>query len=184
MDTSDGLFEPPADRLGRRLHAAVFDPLPTSVGRACDTPQVAAALRPLLARGWRPAQLSARIGALPDSGGDPVPAVLAFLELLLERSSPQQEHRHQQRERERERAAQAARAPVPATDAQRQHWVAQARRALGMMDRPRPLLSPATARGCACCPGQGTFFVTRQVRLCESCVQLLSSGQARLAVSA
>lgn len=182
--TSDGLFEPPADRLGRRLHGAVFDPLPSALGRACDTPEVAAAVRPLLARGWRPAQLSARLGALPDPPGDPVPAVVAFLGQLLERTSPQEAFDRERAERERERAEQAERAPVPASDAERERWVAQARRSLGMTGRPRPVPALPRARACASCPGEGSFFVTKEVRLCGACVQLLQSGRARLAVSA
>ena len=39
---ADTLFEPPADRLGARLHEEVFGALPVSVGRALDVPQVEA----------------------------------------------------------------------------------------------------------------------------------------------
>lgn len=181
MDTTDGLFEAPAARLGRRLHDAVFDPLPAAFARACDVPEVAAAVRPLLARGWRPAQLSARLGALPEPPGDPVPAVVAFLGQLLERSSPQEAFDREQAERA---ARPAPDGPPPATDAERERWVAQARRSLGLPQRPRAVAPLRTERSCASCSGEATFFVTREVRLCEACVSLLSSGRARLAVSA
>lgn len=182
--TDTALFEEPQDRLSRRLHEALFGPLPASLGRACDVPEVAAAVRPLLLRGWRPAQLSARIGALPDPPGDPVPAVVAFLGQLLERSSPQEAADRERAERARQQAALTAAQPTPASDDERARWVAQARRSLGLPPRPRPVPTATSTRHCASCSGDGTYFVTRDVRLCGACVELLSSGRARLGVSA
>ena len=178
------LFDPPAGRLGRRLHDEVFGALPSLTARALDDAQVAAAVRPLLERGWRPAQLAARVGALP-AAEDPVAAVTAFLEQLLARDCPQQEW-------ERERAARADAAathqsgPPPASAEVRAHWVAEARRALGVpAHAPRRRPEPARpAPVCSSCGGEGAFFVTREVRLCADCVALLSSGRAHLAVSA
>ena len=33
---------------------------------------------------------------------------------------------------------------------------------------------------CALCEGESTYFVTKQVRLCEGCVVLLETGAVRL----
>lgn len=174
----DPLFDPPAGRLPPALHQQVFGSLPTLVGRALDRPEVACAVRPLLERGWRPAHIAARVGALPASD-DPVPAVVAFLDALLERSSPL-ERWHRDR---------AAAVPalddghVPAAPEARAQHVAQARKALGLR-APTHRASPAPPRPvCAACRGAGAFFVTRQVRLCAGCVALLSSGRATLAVT-
>ena len=177
------LFDPPRDRLGVRLHEQVFGALPASTARALDVPEVAAAVRRLLERGWRPAQLAARVGALP-AAPDPVPAVTAFLEQLLDRDSPSTAWAREQAERDRERAE---RRPAPgdvASEAARAHWVAEARRTLGLPARPRPVPAPRQAPPCSSCSGDGEFFVTRQVRLCGHCVELLASGRARLAPSA
>lgn len=177
----DPLFDPPEDLLGRRLHTEVFGSLPALLARELDAREVAAAVRPLLARGWRPAQLGARVGALP-SPADPVPAVVAFLQELLARRSPQEAW--QQDRADRAAAAEHADGPPPASDEVRAHWVAEARRALGAAARPRPQQPAPPAPTCSSCTGEGAFFVTRTVRLCTVCVELLESGRARLAVSA
>jgi len=179
----DPLFEAPRDRLGRRLHDEVFGALPALLGKALDVAEVAAAVRPLLAQGWRPAQLGARVGALPEPS-DPVPAVVAFLEQLLERDSPEQAWQRERAERAGVQAAAADPEHVVASDEARAHWVAQARRALGVPAPGRRPPPPRTAPVCAACRGEGAFFVTRQVRLCRACVELLSSGRAHVAVSA
>ena len=180
------LFEAPGGRLGRRTHEAVFGLLPASTAHALDDPAVAAAVRPLLDRGWRPAQLAARVGALPPAG-DPaaaVAAVTAFLGQLLERDSPQQARDRERAQRARAAAERASSAPAPASEEAKAHWVAQARRSLGLPPRAVAPAVAAPVRACASCPGEGTFFVTRQVRLCGACVELLGSGRARLAVGA
>ena len=179
----DPLFDPPRDRLGRRLHDEVFGALPALLGRALDVPEVAAAVRPLLARGWRPAQLGARVGALPEPS-DPVPAVVAFLEQLLERECPEQAWQRERAERARAHAASTDPGHVVASDEARAHWVAEARRALGVPAPGRRPPTPRAAPVCAACCGEGAFFVTREVRLCRSCVEMLGSGRAHLAVSA
>ena len=177
------LFDAPAARLGRRTHEAVFGLLPASTAAALDDPAVAAAVRPLLERGWRPAQLAARVGALPASG-DPVGAVVAFLAQLLERDTPQQAWERERAARADAAAVRAAQTPPPASDEVRAHWVAHARRSLGLPPRAVAPAAAAPARACASCPGEGTFFVTREVRLCGACVALLGSGRAHLAVGA
>ena len=177
----DPLFDPPPDLLGRRLHAEVFGNLPALLARELDVREVAAAVRPLLARGWRPAQLGARVGALP-APADPVPAVVAFLEELLARRSPQESWQQDRAERAAARAEPDG--PPPASDEVRAHWVAEARRVLGTVARPHPQQPARPAPTCSSCAGEGAFFVTRTVRLCTACVELLDSGRARLAVGA
>lgn len=176
------LFDPPRDRLGARLHEQVFGALPSSTARALDVAEVAAAVRPLLERGWRPAQLAARVGALP-APSDPVPAVIAFLEQLLARSSPQEAWEAERAARDAERARERESAVQVASEASRAHWVAEARRTLGLPSRPRPVPARRAIPTCASCPGEGEFFVTRQVRLCGGCVALLASGRASLATA-
>ena len=181
----DPLFDRPVDRprerLRARLHEEVFGGLPALTARALDDPAVAGAVRPLLERGWRPAQLGARVGALPVSG-DPLPAVVAFLEQLLERESPQHAWERERAERE-QRSAEAEPHRV-ASEQERAHWVAQARRSLGMPPLARPEPAPEPARRCASCSAEAAYFVTRTVRLCAACVAALESGRARLAVGA
>lgn len=178
----DPLFDPPTDRLARALHEQVFGALPTALARALDVPEVAHAVRPLLTGGWRPAQLAARVGALPEPE-HPVPAVKAFLTELVQRASPEQAW---QRERsERARPSGHCDEHLPASDEVREHYVAQARRALGA--RPptaRPSADVRLGPVCASCGQQAGFFVTRQVRLCAGCVELLGTGRARLSVGA
>lgn len=175
------LFDQPADRLGQRLHDEVFGGLPRRLARTLDVPEVAAAVRPLLVRGWRPGQLATRVGALPEPR-DPVSALVAFLEQLLSGPSPREAWEAERAERAR--ADEAARGQPPASDEVRAHWVTQARQTLGMPARVRPVATPKPPPACSCCRGEGAFFVTREVRLCTACVDLLGSGRARLAVSA
>lgn len=176
------LFDVPADLLGPRMHAAVFGELSTMTARALDVPEVAAAVRPLLARGWRPAQLGARVGALPASD-DPAASAVALLESLLERSSPAETAARERAERLQRRTRDDDQ-PV-ASEESRARWVAEARRSLGRPAPPRARSVPGpSARPCASCGAEGGFFVTREVRLCAGCVELLGSGRARLAVGA
>ena len=182
-DSGRPLFDLPPDRLGARLHEEVFGALPSATARALDDVRVAAAVRPLLARRWRPAQLAARVGALPVSA-DPVAAVVAFLGQLLERDSPQQAWDGGRAARERERAEQDRRGTQAASEQVRAHWLAEARRSLGLPSRPRVVPVSRPPAVCATCGRTGEFFVTRQVRLCVACVELLGSGRARLAVDA
>lgn len=177
------LFDPPPDRLGARLHQEVFGVLPAATARALDVPEVAAAVRPLLAAGWRPAQLAARVGAVP-AAPDPLVAVVAFLIALQERDCPQRVWERERAERDRERAARDQQGRAAASDAARAHWAAEARRTLGLPARACPAPAARPAPVCSSCRGAGEFFVTRQVRLCSACVALLGSGRARLAASA
>lgn len=194
----DPLFDPPPDRLPRRLHAQVFGELPVLLARSLDVPEVAAVVRPLLAAGWRPPQLGARVGALPPSE-DPVAAVVAFLHGLGQRASPQVAWQHERAERARVavHVAEVIGAGSPEVDAgtgagqqkvaseqSRAHWIAEARRSLGLPARHRPVPPPRPAPRCASCRDEGSFFVTREVRLCAGCVSMLGTGRARVAVGA
>lgn len=180
------LFDPPAGRLTRAQHEDLFGHLPWRDAQALHVPEVAAVVRPLLARGWRPAQLAARVGALPATAGPDatLAAVVAFLQVLLERDSPAAEHAAAKQARDQERHdRQAGEQPV-ASDEVKAHWVAHARRSLGLPPRPRSVQAAPAAPVCASCPGEGSFFVTREVRLCGACVELLRTGRAHLALGA
>lgn len=175
------LFSVPADRLGQRLHTAVFGALPSATARALDVPGVAQVVRPLLDAGWRPAQLAARVGALP-AAGDPVHVVVEFLTRLRERDSPQQTWERERAARERTRADQA-RTDV-ASPAASASWAAQVRRDLGLRPRVRPEVAVRSTPPCSACQAPSQFFVTRQVRLCDGCVTRLAAGSVHLAESA
>lgn len=175
------LLDRPRARLGAQLHDEVFGAVPARTARALDDPDVAAAVRVLLDAGWRPAQIGARVGALP-AADDPTAPVLAFLRQLTQTESPQQAWQRQRAERR----------PSPdggdghrvASDEERAHWVAEARRSLGLAARRPDQPAPPVVRQCASCPGEGTYFVTRAVRLCGACVALLESGRGHLAAGA
>lgn len=173
------LFDTPRDKLGARLHSAVFGALPSATAHLLEDPDVAAAVRPLLARGWRPAQLAARVGALP-AAADPVVAVIGLLERLAQRSCPQQAWDLERADREREARERRQDGHVAASDQARAHGLAQARSALGRPSHPQRQPPARPAAMCASCHGPGEFFVTRQVRLCASCVELLRSGEVHL----
>lgn len=177
----DPLLDRPRARLGAALHDEVFGGLPALTGRALDDADVAAAVRVLLDAGWRPAQVGSRVGALP-AAPDPVTAVLALLRQLAEAESPQQAWERQRAERARLQAPDDGHRV--ATDEERARWVAEARRSLGMPPRRRAEPAPEPVRRCASCTGEGTYFVTRSVRLCGACVALLDSGRGRLAAGA
>ncbi len=158
------------------LAAAVSVDLPSEVVHALVGPEVEHAVQPLLAAGWRPAQLQARIGALPASG-DPRAAVLTLLQELSAKESPARRWAREraQRVRERDPAASGERA----TAAQRDHWIAVARRSLGAPARRAPAPPVRCVPPCASCGDAGTFFVRRGVRLCAGCVGRLETGEVR-----
>ena len=174
------LFDAPAGRLGARRHDEVFGALPSATARALDVPEVAALVRDLLAAGWRPGQLAARVGALP-AADDPLGPVLAFLQALLERDSPQRRWERERAERDRERASQRDQAHQAASEQSRSRWAAEARRALGLPPRVLPVAAPRPRASCAACGGTGQYFVTRDVRLCARCVEQLQTGTVALA---
>jgi hypothetical protein len=174
-------------RLAPGEHTAVFGGLTSRLAAELDTPEVAALVRPLLDRGWRPGQLADRVGSVP-AGGDPVREVGAFLAGLRDTPSPAAQWAAERSRREAEAATRVALAPEPASEESRRRWAREARRQL----RGRTASYDATAvrpaerarSACALCGADGTFFVTREVHLCEPCVEVLGSGRARLASSA
>lgn len=177
----DPLLDRPRARLGAALHDEVFGGLPALTARVLDEADVAAAVRVLLDAGWRPAQIGLRVGALP-AAPDPVASVLVLLRQLAEAESPQQVWQRQRAEQARPQATDDGHRV--ATDEERARWVAEARRSLGVPLRRRPEPAAEPVRRCASCTGEGTFFVTRTVRLCGACVALLDSGRVRLAAGA
>lgn len=173
------LFDVPPDHLGARLHDEVFGALPRSTARALDVPVVAAVVRPLLSAGWRPAQLAARVGALP-AATDPVGSVVAFLTALRERDSPQHTWERERAARDVEQRQQREQVTGAASDESRADWAAEARRALGLPPRVLSVPPPRPRAPCASCGDAGDYFVTREVRLCTRCVEQLRSGSVSL----
>lgn len=169
------LFPAPARRLSRELHAEVFGGLPSRLGHDLDEPAVTELVTGLLVRGWRPAQLADRVGAL-HACDDPALAVRGLLRRLGEEPTPQ-ERVEQDRSR---RADQVPRRPPPASPEVKARYLAQIRSELGLPTRPRPAPVAPSRPPCALCGGVSGYFVTHRVRLCESCVEVLESGQARL----
>jgi len=176
MELTDvGLFPDPPRRLPRETHAAVFGALPSRLARALDEPRVAALVTNLLDRGWRSGQLADRVGACP-AAADPALGVRVLLKALQDEPTPEQ---RAVAERAR-RAASTPDRPAPASAQVKARYLAQIRRELGLAAAPPRAPAVRLRPPCALCGGASGFFVTRQVRLCTSCVQLLERGQARL----
>ena len=177
MDELFDLPPQPGQRLDDETHRGVFGGLPARLAMALHTPEVGDLVLQLLDRGWRQGQLAARVGALP-AGPDPVGDVTTLLEGFLEQVPPDARWREEKREREAERR----RAPFeqPASDASRQAWIAQIRGELGAR-RPGPREPVRRTRpACSLCGRESTYFVTREVRLCDACVEQLSTGALQL----
>lgn len=170
------LFDVPT-RLPATTLATVFGNLPASLTRTLDTAEVAMAVTALLRAGWRPGQLSYRLGALP-AGPDPAAEVLAHLRALAEREAP--DRRWQAEKAARPAPASSSAAEQPATPESRQRWISQIRSDLGAPRRPRPAPVGRVRPPCALCGEPGELFVTRAVRLCGACVTELETGQTRL----
>ena len=165
----------PTERLTPPLHKAVFGALPSTLASSLHTPQIGDLVLQLTDRGWRPGQIAARVGAHP-AGRDPVTEIEALLRQLLEQVPPDA----QWREEKARRAATGSREPEPASEASREAWIAQIRSELGA-PAPRKAAPVRPLRpACALCEAESTYFVTKQVRLCEGCVVLLATGAVRL----
>ena len=176
MELTDvGLFPDPPRRLPRETHVAVFGALPSRLAQALDEPPVAALVTSLLDRGWRSGQLAARIGACP-AAADPAAGVRVLLEALQDEPTPEQ---RTAADRAR-RAVAATDRPAPASAQVKARYLAQIRRELGLTSAPARPSAVRLRPPCALCGEASGYFVTRQVRLCTSCVQVLESGQARL----
>jgi hypothetical protein len=164
--------------LDTETHRAVFGELPSSLQAHLRTPEVGDLVLQLLDAGWRRGQLSSRIGALP-AGPDPAAEITALLRGFLEQLPPDARWRE---ERSRRDALKASReeAEQPASEDSRRHWVAQIRADLSLPREPRTSRSVQPVRSCSLCGEDGTYFVARGVRLCETCVGLLQAGAVRL----
>jgi hypothetical protein len=170
------------DLFGQQLldgetHKAVFGELPTSVQGHLRTPEVGDLVLQLLDAGWRRGQLASRIGAL-QSGEDPVEDVTRLLRGFLEQLPPDARWREEKAQRDLLRASQAD-AEQPASEASRQRWVAEIRQSLALPREPRRRHASRPARTCSLCEQDGTYFVARGVRLCDTCVELLQAGAIR-----
>ena len=168
----------PGQRLDAETHAAVFGELPSALARELHTPDIGDLVLQLLDRGWRAGQLAARIGALP-AGLAPVVEITGLLEGFLDQVPPDARWREEKRERD---ALQRSRAEFerPASEESRQAWLTQIRAELGT---PRSAPREPVRRqrpACALCGQQSSYFVTREVRLCDGCVEQLSTGALQL----
>ena len=132
----------------------------------------------LLDGGWRQGQLAARIGALP-AGPDPVADVTALLQGFLEQVPPDARWREEKRSREDERLRRAA-FEQPASDASREAWIARIRDDLGSRRSAPREPARRTRPACSLCGQESTYFVTREVRLCDACVEQMSTGALQL----
>lgn len=173
------LFDlPPQHRLDAATHAAVFGGLPSALAAGLHTDEVGDLVLQLLDRGWRAGQLAARIGALP-AGADPYSQVVDLLGGFLGQVPP--DARWREEKAQRDAASSSAQVEQPASEESRQAWIDQIRTGLGA---PRPPAREPLRRvrpACALCGAESSFFVTREVRLCDGCVVLLSTGAVRLA---
>lgn len=164
--------------LDAETHTAVFGALPSSLSRDLRTPEVGDLILQLLDAGWRRGQLAARIGAM-QVAPDPAAGVTALLRGFLDQLPPDARWR----EERTERAVTASRSEVeqPASPESREHWVRQIRSELAHPRPPRQVTQLRQRPACASCGAESSFFVTREVRLCEGCVALLSTGAVQLA---
>jgi hypothetical protein len=167
----------PGQRLDPETHRGVFGDLPARLALSLHTPEIGDLVLQLLDRGWRQGQLAARIGALP-AGADPVADITALLAGFLEQVPPDARWREEKREREALRAR--ASFEEPASEESRQAWLAQIRDELGAR-RPAPRAPVRRTRpACSLCGRESAYFVTKEVRLCEGCVEQLSTGALQL----
>jgi hypothetical protein len=166
------------DLLEPVTHKAVFGELPSALVRDLRTAEIGDLVLQLLDAGWRRGQLAARIAALP-AGADPVADISALLQGFVEQVPPDA------RWREEKAARDAARSQVeaeqPASEESRQQWLTQIRADLSGPREVRARAAQRTRPACATCGEESSYFVTREVRLCATCVELLTAGGVRLA---
>lgn len=181
MDRSTDLFG--QDLLDAATHKAVFGGLPSSLSASLRTPEVADLVLQLLDAGWRPGQLAGRVEGL-SAGVDPTVRVTRFLRALLDELPPDARWREERSRRDQEAARSRAEQEEPASEESRQQWVAQIRAELARPRSVRPSRPLRVRPACALCGEESCFFVTREVRLCGTCVTLLAQGGVRLSVDA
>jgi hypothetical protein len=171
------LFDLPPQRLDDVTHLAVFGDLPATLADDLHDGVIGDLVLQLLDKGWRQGQLAARVGAMP-TGRDPVTDVEALLRGFLEQVPP--DARWREEKAQRDRLASDASFEQPASDESRQLWIQQIRTQLGT---PRSTARAQTRRvrpACALCNAESSYFVTKEVRLCDGCVALLGSGTVTL----
>ncbi|MCW2614133.1 MAG: hypothetical protein JWN08_1127 [Frankiales bacterium] len=163
-------------------HSDVFSHLPVSLMRELETDQVVALVDRLVADGWRPGQLRHRVGAAASQGSVERDAVhlVELLTCLMQGPCPDARHAEERRAREQQREHEAADAPEPASSEVRERHLARMRAELGILPSRRPEPQSHTRPACSLCDGEGTWFVTRDVHLCDRCVAVLATGEARL----
>ena len=171
------LFDLPPQRLDDATHLAVFGDLPATLADDLHDGVIGELVLQLLDKGWRQGQLAARVGVLP-SGREPVADVEALLRGFLEQLPP--DARWRQEKAERDRAASDASFEQPASDENRQRWIQQIRAEIGVSRGGSNKQTRRVRPPCALCNAESSYFVTREVRLCDGCVALLGSGTATL----
>jgi hypothetical protein len=167
----------PGQRLDPETHQAVFGDLPASLAAALHTPEIGELVLQLLDAGWRRGQLAARIGALP-AGPAPHDQISALLTGFLDQVPP--DARWRQEKAEREQAQAPATYEEPATEESRQAWLSQIRADLGVRKGPARAPLRRVRPPCSICGVESSFFVTKDVRLCDGCVEQLSTGAVQL----
>ena len=160
----------------------VVSSLPVLLVRALDADRAGREVDALVAAGWRPGQLRARIGAEPSQGSPERDAdhVLELLRALAGEVPPDVAHARELERRRREREDERARAPRPASPEVRRRSVERIRTELGLGPRRTAVTEPRTRPACNLCGGEGSFFVTPELHLCSRCVAVLATGEARL----
>lgn len=166
-----------------RVLADVVHDLPAVLVRALDTAQAGREVDALVAAGWRPGQLGARIGAEPAQGSPQRDAdhVLEVLRRLRGETPPDVAHARELERRRQAREDRQAQTPRPASPEVRRHSAERIRSELGLVPRRPAEREPRTRPECSLCGGEGSFFVSREVHLCPRCVAVLATGEARLA---
>jgi hypothetical protein len=164
------------------VHADVFSHLPALLMREMDAPDVAALIERLVAAGWRPGQLRHRVGAAPAQGSVAADGVhlRGLLEQLLAVPCPDAVRAQELAVAEDQRRWRELTAPRPASPEVRRAHLAAIRAGLKGVPAPRSAPRHRLRPPCSLCTAQGAYFVTREVRLCQRCVEVLASGSARL----
>jgi hypothetical protein len=106
--------------------------------------------------------------------------VTALLRGFLDQVPPDARWREERAAREREAALARAEAEEPASEESRRQWLAEIRAGLAGPREVRTARPLRTRPACALCGEESSYFVTREVRLCDTCVGLLTSGGVRL----
>jgi hypothetical protein len=173
-------------RTGSSSLADVVQSLPAVLVRALDQQRAALEVDALVAAGWRTGQLRSRIGAEPSQGSPERDAehVLAVLRALRSETPPDVAHARERERRRQEREDERARAPAPASPEVRRRCVERIRAELGLVPRRTVAHQHRARPACNLCDGEGSFFVSPEVHLCQRCVTVLATGEARLVASA